>query len=616
MPAPSNLLIAPSAPASSADEASAEITRHVDALFSRTGDGRVAGREEHEPELDEIIEGKAPNLVGVFSALDETAYVWDLLSDRIDWERNVGDVLTISNLDEVSTGAQFHQLINPEHRARRTTAILEANSSERLRGVPYRLHYKFRPSGLRGPRCIWLEDSGRWWPGRDGRPQRARGVVRVINESYIAEQSRLHRNDFDELTGQLNRIRMSGALEAIIERARETDQSCGFLIAAVNNLSVFNETFGFDVGDEVLRATSQVIKSKLRGGDTLGRYSSNKFGIILNDCGPGAMRIAAERFMNAVRSSTIRTSSCQLAATISVGGVIVPAQAASVPRAISCALQALDQARNKRFDAFVAYQDSPSRETVRQRNIAIADEVISALDQDRMRLVLQPLVSAKTGKPELYEGLLRMIRPDGSVVSAGNFITVAEQLGLARLIDRRTLELAIDLLNRHEDLSLSVNVSSLTTTDRDWMNTLRRLTTGRPALPKRLIVEITETAAIDSLDHTSAFVDTVKEMGCRLAIDDFGAGYTSFKNLKHLDVDILKIDGAFVRNLKTDKSDRVFIKTMVDLAETFGLQTVAEWVCDEESAKILIDTGIDYLQGYHYGEPVTQEEFSKRQADV
>ncbi len=606
MSAPSNLMTAHQRFLADDDERA--IAGHVDELFAEADaiQFKTAGSDP----LEELIEGEALNLVGVFTTLDESAYAWDLTSDRIDWERNAASVLGTGNIAELSTGVSFHQRIAPEHLSRRLTAIVEANSSERLRGVPYRIHYKFRPSGMRGPRFVWLEDSGRWWPGADGRPQRARGVIRVINESYIAEQSRLHRNDYDELTGQLNRIRLTEALETVISRARDNDTTSGFMIAAVNNLSVFNETFGFDVGDEVLKSVAQVVKSKLRGGDTVGRYSSNKFGIILNDCSPGAMRIAAERFMNAVRSTTLRTSSCQLSATISIGGVAVPTQAGCAQKAISCALQALDESRHKRFDNFVGYQSSPTRETVRQRNIKIADEIMSALDDDRMQLVLQPMISAKTGNPDLYECLLRMERPDGSIVSAGTFIEVAEQLGLARLIDRRTLELALGLLRTHPELVLSVNVSSLTTTDRDWLGTLRRLSEGRRDITERLVVEITETAAIDDLDHTSAFVDTLKELGCRLAIDDFGAGYTSFKNLKHLAVDILKIDGAFVRNLKSDASDRVFIKTMVELAETFEMETVAEWVGDEESARMLIDAGITYLQGFHYGMPISPEEFA------
>lgn len=550
------------------------------------------------------VEPDGLDLVGILSAIEETAYVWDLATDRIDWESNAGQILSISSLESIATGASFQLLIAPEHLMRRNAAIFATVPAADQRGVPYRIQYRFQPHGRRSDASVWLEDHGRWWPGADGRAAHARGVIRVINERYWEEQRLLYRSDHDELTGQLNRIRLTEALDAVLARSERTGQPSAFLIAAVNNLSVINDTFGFDVGDEVISAVARIMNDKLRGGDTVGRYSSNKFGIILNDCGPGAMRVAAERFMKAVRDSTIRSSVCQLSATVSIGGVLLPDQATTVNQVLSHALQALDRAKHKRIDCFMAYEPSSLRETARQRNISIADEVISALDDHRMRLVLQPMIRASDGTPAIYECLLRMVRHDGSLVSAGDFMTVAEQLGLSRLVDRRTLELAIGLLRSHPDLKLSLNVSSLTSSDHDWLLALHRLTGGRRQITERLTIEITETAAIHDLDQSITFVDTLKELGCRVAIDDFGAGYTSFKNLKLLNVDMVKIDGAFVKDICRDSSDQVFIRTMVELATSFGMETVAEWVGDAETAAFLGRSGITYLQGFHYGQPI------------
>ncbi len=235
--------------------------------------------------------------------------------------------------------------------------------------------------------------------------------------------------------------------------------------------------------------------------------------------------------------------------------------------------------------------------------------MIAALDDNRMRLVLQPIVCAKTHVPKIYECLLRLHRPDGSIVPAGEFIPIAEQLGMARLIDRRTLDLAIALLRKNPHLNLALNVSGLTSVDKDWLAALQELTAGDRSLTRRLTIEITETAAIADIDQTAHFVDCLKEMGCQVAIDDFGAGYTSFKNLKRLAVDMVKIDGAFVKNLLVDSSDQVFINTMVEIAGTFDMRTVAEWVGDKETAQKLADAGIDYLQGYLYGMPIQVEDY-------
>jgi diguanylate cyclase (GGDEF)-like protein len=556
----------------------------------------------------------AHDLVGILSAVEETAYTWDLVTDRIDWESNAAAVLRLARGIDISTGAAFQLLIAPEHVAQRYESIARARGPEPGKSAPFRLQYRFSPGGRRSETTIWLEDHGRWWSGPDGAPIKARGVIRVINDRYLEEQRLLFRSDHDELTGQLNRIRMTEALTAVISRVERTGQPCAFLVASVNNLAVINDTFGFDVGDEVISATARIIKEKLRGGDTIGRYSSNKFGIILNDCGPGAMRIAAERFIEAVRSTTIRTTACQLSASISIGGVMLPDQARTTFQALSHALQALERAKAKRHDCFMAYEPSPVRETARRRNINIADEVIAALDDDRMVLVLQPIVSSRTGEPALYECLLRMVRPDGTMVSAGEFIQVAEQLGLARLIDRRTLELAIGLLRKDPDLRLSLNVSSLTASDHEWLVALHKLTEGKPGLTRRMTIEITETAAIHDLDQSITFVKTLKEMGCSVAIDDFGAGYTSFRNLKLLAVDLVKIDGDFVKNLVRDASDRVFIRSMVELAASLGMETVAEWVGDAETAEIVRAAGITYMQGYHFGMPMVPEKLPRNQA--
>ncbi len=561
--------------------------------------------------IDLPIVAEAFDLVGILSAVEETAYKWDLNTDDIEWEQNVDAVLGVSNPDVILTGRGYQSLIAPEHLSRRHDAIVDQDSGDAISGAPFRVQYRLTPGGKRSSESIWLEDHGRCWFDEDGKPTRARGVIRVINDRYWEEQRLLHYNDHDELTGQLNRVRLNDALGAVIQRAARTQQSCSFLVASLNNLAVFNSNFGFDVGDEVIAGVARTIKSKLRGGDTVGRYSSNKFGIILSDCGPGAMRIAAERFISAVRANTIETSACPLSATISIGGVVLPAQADTANEALSCALQALDQAKQRRIDCFMPYEPSPTRETARQRNIAIADEITSALDENRMHLVLQPIISTETGKADLYECLLRMEKPDGTVVSAGEFIEVAEQLGLSRMVDRRTLELSMDLLRKYPDIKLALNVSALTTSDHEWLVALHKLTGGKREFTNRLMIEITETVAIHDLDQTVAFVDTLKDLGCRVAIDDFGAGYTSFKNLKILNVDMVKIDGTFVKNLVEETSDQVFIRTMVDIAREFNMETVAEWVGDQETVDFLKKTGITYLQGFHFGMPFKPSELTE-----
>ncbi len=573
--------------------------------------GSLAGAAGTLPDgaHDPLTEAEGFDLVGILSSVDETAYTWDLVSDRIEWESNVLAVLSVASVSAIDTGAKLLSLVAPEHVGLRTAAFESDAPRSQATGTPYRLQYRLMPKGQRSV-PVWVEDHGRWWSDRDGKPVRARGVLRVVADRYVEEQRLLYRNDHDELTGQLNRARLTDALNAVILRCARSRSQAAFLMVAINNLAMVNETFGHHVGDEVIATVVNAIKGRLRGGDTLGRYSANKFGVILNDCGPGAMQIAAERFMRAVRELTIRTSGVQVQATVSIGGVTLLDHAHTVHQTLSCALQALEKAKQHRLDGFVAYEPNTLQDRTRQRNLALVDEVISALEAGRMRLALQPMIDARTGKPRIYECLLRMERTDGELVSAGQFIEIAEQLGLSRMIDQRTLEMAVALLRKHPDLTVSVNVSSLTANEPDWLASLRRLTEGDPGLARRIVVEITETSVIVDMDLMKSFVDTLREMGCRIAIDDFGAGYTSFKNLKALKVDMVKIDGAFVKDLMADAADQAFIRTMVELARTFNLETVAEWVGDEASAKFLAEAGIDYLQGFYYGMPVPADAYA------
>ncbi len=236
--------------------------------------------------------------------------------------------------------------------------------------------------------------------------------------------------------------------------------------------------------------------------------------------------------------------------------------------------------------------------------------LLDAIEQGRLRFLLQPVVSAASGEPAFHECLLRVMAPDGSLVAVGVAIDDIEKRGGIWRLDRRTLELALALLVRHPALTLSVNVSALTVDDGGWLDTLQERTLQDRDLRKRLIVEITETAAIRDLARAADFVGRLQHLGCRAAIDDFGAGHTSLKILAALGVNILKIDGALVETVTSEAASRDLIRTLVGIAKGLGLETVAEHVADDETARFLREAGITYLQGYHVGAPFAAETLS------
>ncbi len=172
-----------------------------------------------------------------------------------------------------------------------------------------------------------------------------------------------------------------------------------------------------------------------------------------------------------------------------------------------------------------------------------------------------------------------------------------------RLIDRRVLELGLDTLERNPEIQISINVSGMTAVDPVWLHKLEDRLNDRPDLASRLILEITETVALDDIDESSHFVYSLNRFGCRVALDDFGAGFTSFRHLRSLNVAMVKIDGSFIRNLPKDEENLLFVRTLVSLAKGIGLEVVAEWVENEEEANLLREEAVDFLQGWHCGKP-------------
>jgi EAL domain-containing protein (putative c-di-GMP-specific phosphodiesterase class I) len=211
-----------------------------------------------------------------------------------------------------------------------------------------------------------------------------------------------------------------------------------------------------------------------------------------------------------------------------------------------------------------------------------------------------------------------MVAEDGSIVSAAAFVPVIEQLGFIRLIDRFVLERAVSEASQHPECSLAFNISGLTATDHAWLRLLVSLLRDRPEVARQLIVEITETAALHDIQESARFVGTLRELGCRVALDDFGAGFTSFRYMQALDVDIVKIDGSFVRNLAESYDNQIFLRHLVGLADAFGLITVAECVESARDAAILRQEGVRFLQGYYYGRPTLEQpwEAAKKQLAV
>ena len=555
------------------------------------------------------VDGQEPCVVGgpatpdpvaidpsaIITSVGEVAYEWRLDTDTIAWGTNAGTVLPIGDLAAIATGRGFAQWVEANSGLSRADAVQRSTLRDHGTGVPYELQYALRSPGASG--LSWVEDIGRWFAGADGRPLRAHGVLRVINERHEREARLAYLSRFDALTGEMNRWHLTELLEASIAEATKLRSSCGFLLAAIDNLGSINRAYGFDIADEVIAAVAKRIHSQLRGKDHLGRYSGNKFGLILSNCTLEDMRVAADRVLACTRDNVVRTSAGPVAVTITVGGITAPRHGRTVRDVLTRAQDALDVAKARRRGSFAAYRPNPEREAQRKENVRATDAIINALNDRRVFLAYEPVVTIGSRQIAYFECLMRVQCPDGTMLPVNDVVPLAERLGLVRLLDHRVLELVLSELIEAPALRASLNVSAPSAVDPDWWTALVAMLRAHDSVGERLTVEITETAAIHDVDEMRGFVARVKDLGCRIAIDDFGAGYTSFRNLRKLSVDMVKIDGAFVQNLTRSEDDRAFVHTLIDLARRLGLETVAEWVQDEEAAAILAGWGCDYLQG-------------------
>ncbi len=563
-------------------------------------DSNTVGRLDRTGESGETSAGAKTvarlDATEILASIGEVLYRWDIASDILVWSANVGDVLLIRDPEAIRTGRAYAQFLEADNLQARFDAVVRSDQRDEGRGICYRIQYCIRPDPGSETR-LWVEDTGRWFAGPDGKPAHAQGSVRVINERYERERRLSYLARCDGLTGELNRHYLVEVLEKTLEEAMRFRSSCGFLLVAIDNLARINESYGFDIADQVISAIGQRIRSRMRGKDTLGRYSGNKFGIVLRDCTPDDMATAAERLLAGVRDEMVPTSAGPVAVTVTLGGVTAPRHARSVADVLARAQETLDTAKGKRHGSFLAYRPNVEREAQRRENVRATDEIIAALNERRIFLAYETVAAAVDRRPAFYECLMRVRRSDGSLLGANDVVPVAERLGFVRLLDHRVLELVVDELVAAPALQASVNVSPASTADPDWWAGLGSLLRTHAGVAERLIIEITESSAIHDVDDTRGFVARVKDLGCRIAIDDFGAGYTSFRNLRKLGVNIVKIDGAFVQNIIRSEDDRAFVRTLIDLAKRLKLLTVAEWVQDERAAKMLEAWGCDYLQG-------------------
>lgn len=545
--------------------------------------------------------GKAQSVELLAAALDaagDLAYAWELDRDAIEWSGRLART-GAGFTSGVTSSALFALHIHPEDRIHRDAALASHLEGRRDFDCQYRLRDA-------DGRFAWVYERGSALRDPAGRPLRMFGVIRALGDRR-AQQSRIEQlANYDELTGHFNRSRLREAVDRAISAGGRSSSHAMFLAVGVDNMTAINKSFGASAADTVLVEIGRRLDTCVRVSDEIGRLGGDRFGIVLAHCPAEHHQRAADKILSAVRGQPVATASGPVSATVSIGGASLAGEDLTSYEIIMRAEAALAEAKRAGRDCYIQYRTGAEERERQRRSAAVGNAVQTALHRDRVRFAFQPVVSAATGEVAYHECLLRLRDGGDGVIPAGEFVKEIEQLGYIRLIDRHILDKAVAEAAAYPGVTLGFNVSALTAADRPWLRALSAQLRGRPALAGRLIVEITETAALYDIEESARFVTALRDAGCRVALDDFGAGHTSLQHLQSLAVDMVKIDHSFIRNITTSPESQVFLRHLLGLAKGFGFTTVAEGVESAEDAETLRREGVDYLQGHYFGRATTE----------
>jgi diguanylate cyclase (GGDEF)-like protein/PAS domain S-box-containing protein len=427
-----------------------------------------------------------------------------------------------------------------------------------------------------------------------------------ITDRREFEDQLVHQAEHDSLTELLNRRGfrriVGGHLAAQADAARGA-----IMLLDLDHFKAVNDLHGHRAGDRVLEAAARVLRDCVRDGDPVARLGGDEFAVLLPNADADQARAAATRLLEALADPDCFPGVHSISASIGVAMLATSMQGPD--DALVAADLAMYDAKDAGRNRYAFFDErTPSASATRDR-LEWVEKIRSALAEDRLVLAAQPIRCVRSGAVVHHELLLRMREPDGREIPPGAFLGVAEEFGLIGEIDLWVARSAIAILDRHrdQDLVFHVNLSGRSLGDEALLASIRAELERTGVDPTALVFEITETAAVTNLEAARAFAEQLTAMGCRLALDDFGAGFSSFVYLKQLPFDILKIDGEFVRQCTTTPADRVILESLVHTASGLNKQTVAEFVEDQETEDLLRELGVDLVQGYHVGRPIGVE---------
>ncbi len=445
------------------------------------------------------------------------------------------------------------------------------------------------------------------------------GSVMVFHD--VSKESRLFRQlsyqaSHDTLTGLVNRREFENHLIGALDRIRDNpEETHALLYVDLDQFKVVNDTFGHNAGDALLRQLTELIQTNIRSTDVLARLGGDEFGIMLERCDEQRAIEVAEAIRGSIEGYRFEWQESFTTVRCSIGVVLVTSENADVAGVMSSADVACYSAKDMGRNQVHLYRDTDA--SMRHEEMKWVSRITSAVEEDRLELFFQPIIGigADNGKQRgHYELLLRMRDEDGQLVSPDQFIPSAERYNLMSTLDRWVIHEALSqLADRSGDgearYTIAINLSGTSLSEDRFLDfVIDEL--EKQKLPKGAICfEITETAAISNLSRVVHFMKTLKNLGCKFSLDDFGSGLSSFTYLKNLPVDYLKIDGQFIRNVVEDAVDESMVKAIREVGHAMGIETIAERVETKQVLDKLGSLGVEFAQGYYIARPASVTTF-------
>jgi len=389
--------------------------------------------------------------------------------------------------------------------------------------------------------------------------------------------------------------------------AQRFNQTSALLFLDLDQFKYINDTLGHQAGDECLLAVTRSLTSTLRNIDIMGRLGGDEFGVILPHTAIDEAEIVAQHLLDKLAFKTPLPQELSTHISASIGITVFPEHGSTPSELLAKADAAMYAAKHKGRNQYHTYRHDDDTLMQMHAKVHWEDKIHRALADDRFVLHYQPIFNLKTNEVIHYEALLRLKDEDGSLIYPHAFLDTAEHFGLIRDIDKWVLRHAVkkqaESIKNGKPISIAINLSGRNFGHSDILHHLQLALDEFKADPHALIFEVTETAAVENFGRARSFIDSLRSLGCRFALDDFGVGYSSFHYLRNLPVDMIKIDGSFVRNLHLNQFDRIIIKAIGDVANGLAIMTIAEFVENEEIQNLLLDLGIEFGQGYQLAMP-------------